>query len=84
MHAGERWGMLAGAGELWRQIVFNYVELDQIELERSVSWQWETGKGDFVIGSMSGRGCVAFGGEKDGIEEEGFFVADVQETDGRE
>ena len=34
--------------------------------------QWETGKGDIVVVSMSGRGCVAWvGGEKDGAEEEG-------------
>ena len=45
---------------------------DQIELERSASCQWETGKGDIVVVSMSGRGCVAWeGGEKDGAEEEG-------------
>ena len=38
----------------------------------SASCQWETGKGDIVVGSMSGRGCVAWeGGEKDGAEEEG-------------
>ena len=44
---------------------------DQIELDRSASCQWETGKGDIVVGSMSGRGCVAWeGGEKDGAEEE--------------
>ena len=38
-------------------------KLDQIELERSASWQWETGKEDIVVGSvvfgsMSGRDCV--------------------------
>ena len=31
--------------------------------------------------SMSGRGCVALGGEeKDGTEEEGIFVARTQQT----
>ena len=36
-------------------------EQDQIELEKSASCQWETGKGDIVVGSMSGRGCMAWG-----------------------
>ena len=56
--------------------------------------------GDIVVGSMSGRDCVAKGGkkkmelkmkeweklrvlegtEKDGTEEEGFFVADGKRT----
>ena len=38
-------------------------EQDQIELERSASCQWEKVKGDIVVGSMSGRGCVAGGRE---------------------
>ena len=45
-------------------------EQDQIELERSASCQWEKVKGDIVVGSMSGRGCVAWE-EGDGAEEEG-------------
>ena len=50
-------------------------KLDQIELERSASSQWETGKGHEWDRS---RGLG--GREKDGTEEEGIFVA---ETDGR-
>ena len=45
-------------------------EQDQIELERSASCQWEKVKGDIVVGSMSGRGCVTLG-EGDGAGEEG-------------
>ena len=36
---------------------------DQIELERSASCQWERGKGDIDVGSMSGRGCVVWRGK---------------------
>ena len=39
-------------------------EQDQIELERVASCQWETGKGDIVVGSMRSMLRGLGGGEK--------------------